>query len=114
MTNRCEGRVNLAGLNFARDRQCNFTASEQVDGKWYCKTHDPSRIAKKVAKRAELSAVKWKARSRSWALEGAAPALLEACECLLSNPRATAILERYDPGTLEKIKNAVECAKAKD
>lgn len=54
---RCSKIVIPTGLNFPRPRYCKNNGTIKVNGKWYCKIHDPNK-EKKDKKPTEAEKIK--------------------------------------------------------
>ena len=66
-----------------RYRDCSCSASVVRDGKSYCKRHDPLAVEEKRKKLDEEWKNKWKQQRQTFALNSAAPDLLEIVESWL-------------------------------
>ena len=71
------------GGAWPRYHRCRNRGVNERDGKRYCNTHDPQKIAAKDAKRQAAFNAEMDARIKKHRLADAAPDLLAACEAAL-------------------------------
>ena len=94
--------------SFVVSKQCTKNASFVVNGKHYCKTHNPEIKAEKEKVRNKKWSEKWELRKKELALAGEAPALLSALKAMVKRYEGVSI--EFDNGELSDAREAIKKA----
>lgn len=54
----CSARVRQKGMNFYRERPCKLAGAVEVGGEWFCRCHDPRRMAESKKKSDRARAIR--------------------------------------------------------
>ena len=95
----CCKRVYGHGRTFGS--MCSKPGKVEIGGNWYCATHDPAAVQRRTEKWRKEYDAKRAIERKKWALESAAPALLESLEAVIAvydasgGAPAPVTIERY-------------------